>query len=95
MTDIRADAPVEVPFLFQQSQKRVGGSLGVSFVVHAAAVALFLFLANRHAIQNAATALFPETLPKDIVWLDSSDGPALMLVAQLETVFAAESSKPV
>ena len=70
MTDLRADAPAQVPFLFQQSQKRVGGSLGVSLLVHAVAIALFLYLANRSAIQSAATALFPDTLPKDIVWLD-------------------------
>jgi TonB family protein len=69
MTDIRADAPGQVPFLFQQSQKRVGGSLGISLLVHAGAIALFLYVANRPAVQSAATALFPE-LPKDIVWLD-------------------------
>ncbi|HTL00611.1 MAG TPA: energy transducer TonB [Vicinamibacterales bacterium] len=74
MTDIRADAPGEVPFLFQQSQKRVGGSMGVSLAVHAAVIALIIFFANRQAIQTAATALFPETLPKDIVWLDMN-GP--------------------
>ncbi len=74
MTDIRADAPAQVPFLFQQSQKRVGGSLGVSLAIHAAAIALFLFIANRPAVQSAATSLFPDALNKDIVWLDMA-GP--------------------
>jgi protein TonB len=73
MTDIRADAPAEVPFLFQQSQKRVGGSMGVSLVVHAVAIALFIYIANRPAVQNVVAAA-PDMLNKDIVWLDMA-GP--------------------
>ena len=62
MTDIRADAPGEVPFLFQQSQKRVGGSMGVSLAVHAAV----LFAnsktedAKKEAEQVKRTQLLPE-----------------------------------
>jgi TonB family protein len=70
MTDIRADAPAQVPFLFQHSQKRVGGSLGVSLLVHAAFIALAIFIANRPVVHQAATTLFPDSLNKDIVWLD-------------------------
>jgi len=70
MTDIRADAPPQVPFLFQQSQKRVSGSLGVSLLVHGVAIALAIFIANRPAVRQATTSLFPDSLNKDIVWLD-------------------------
>jgi protein TonB len=69
MTDIRADAPADVPFLFQQSQKRVGGSMGVSMVVHAIVIAGLLYVANRPVVQQAA-AMLPDVLNKDIVWLD-------------------------
>jgi protein TonB len=70
MTDIRADAPAQVPFLFEHSQKRVGGSLGVSLLVHGAAIALIIFIANRPAVQQATTSLFPDNLNKEIIWLD-------------------------
>ena len=70
MTDIRQDAPAQVPFLFQQSQKRVGSSMGVSLVVHAVVIALFIYIANHPTVQHVATALIPDVLPKDIVWLD-------------------------
>ena len=73
MTDLRADAPADVPFLFQHSQKRVGGSMGVSLVVHALAIALFVYIANRPVVQHAAT-IIPDILNKDIVWLDM-EGP--------------------
>lgn len=73
MTDLRANAPDNVPFMFQHSQKRVGGSMGVSVVVHALAISLFLYLANRHVAQTA-TAMLPDVLSKDIVWLDMA-GP--------------------
>jgi protein TonB len=68
MTDIRADAPVEVRFLFQDSQKRVSGALGVSVVFHAIAIALFVFFAIRPAAQ-AVVAVQDILNPKDIVWL--------------------------
>jgi periplasmic protein TonB len=70
MTDIRVDAPAEVRFLFQDSQKRVSGALGISLLVHGAAIALAIFIATRPYVQSAATAILPETTNKDIVWLD-------------------------
>ena len=60
MTDIRVDAPAEVRFLFQDSQKRVSGALGVSMVVHAVIIALVIFFAIRPAVQ--AVAAMPEVL---------------------------------
>jgi protein TonB len=73
MTDIRADAPTQLPFLFQQTQKRVGGSMGVSLLVHALVIGLFIYIANRPAAYHQA-AVPPDILNKDIVWLDM-EGP--------------------
>jgi protein TonB len=68
MTDIRADSPAEVRFLFQDSQKRVSGALGVSAVVHGVVIALVIFVALRPPAQLAAA--MPEILnTKDIIWL--------------------------
>ena len=68
MTDIRVDAPDEVRFLFQDSQKRVSRAVGVSALFHAVAIALFVFLAIRPAAH--AVVAMPEILnPKDIIWL--------------------------
>jgi periplasmic protein TonB len=67
MTEIRADAPT--PFLFQSSQRRVSGSLGVSALVHAVAFAVVIYLLNR-PVQHAAAPAFPNPLNTDIVWLD-------------------------
>ena len=69
MTDLRADAPADVRFLFQSSQKRVSGALGVSLLIHAAAIALAVFIATRPYVQSAVS-LFPDALNKDIIWLD-------------------------
>ena len=73
MNDIRADAPTQVRFLFEDSQKRVSGAFGVSFVIHVVAIALFIFIATRPYVQQAAS-LFPDAFNKDIVWL-SIPGP--------------------
>jgi len=70
MTDIRADAPAQVRFMFEHSQKRVGGALGVSLVVHILFFLLAVYIATRPYVQSAATSLFPDQLNKDIVWLD-------------------------
>ena len=68
MTDIRVDSPAEVRFLFQDSQKRVRGALGVSLVFHAVVISLVVFLAIRPAAQ--AAAVMPDILnTKDIIWL--------------------------
>ena len=69
MTDIRADAPGDVRFLFQGSQKRVGGALGVSFLVHVGAIALAILIATGPYVPSAKS-MFPESFNKDIVWLD-------------------------
>lgn len=70
MSDIRADAPGDLRFLFQDSPTRVSGALGVSFLVHVGAIALAMFIATGRYAQSAATSIFPEPANKDIVWLD-------------------------
>jgi protein TonB len=69
MTDIRAHAPAEVHFLFETSQKRVGGALGVSFLVHVVAIGLAIYIATRPYVQSPMSH-FLEPLNKDIIWLD-------------------------
>jgi protein TonB len=69
MTDIRADAPVQFRFLVEDSPRRVGGALGVSLLVHVAAIGLAIFIATRPYVPPSSS-LFPEPLNKDIVWLD-------------------------
>jgi periplasmic protein TonB len=66
--------PVEIPFLFEQQQKRMGPAVVVSFVSHLA-FALFLVLAIRYGTTNVTTAaLLPEQPNTNIIWL-SQPGP--------------------
>ncbi len=71
MTDIRADVPVDVRFLFQGAQRRFSGALGVSFLIHVVGIAILAFLATRPYVQS--TSMFPEPI-NGIVWL-ASPGP--------------------
>lgn len=65
--------PREVHFQFEQQQKRIGGALGVSVASHAAfLVAILLFI--RFAPERVTSAILPDRLPDDIVWL-SQPGP--------------------
>ena len=64
--------PVEVPFLFQQQNQRIGNALGVSVVTHIAVLGL-LFLASQLVPDQVYQAVLPDTLP-DIVWL-ADPGP--------------------
>ncbi len=66
--------PVEIPFLFEQQQKRMGPAVVVSFVSHLA-FALFLVLAIRYGTTSVTTAaLLPEQPNTNIIWL-SQPGP--------------------
>jgi periplasmic protein TonB len=65
--------PAEVHFQFEQQQKRIGGALGVSMASHAAfALAILLFI--RFVPERVQSAVLPDRLPDDIVWL-SQPGP--------------------
>ncbi len=66
--------PVEIPFLFEQQQKRMGPAVIVSFVSHLV-FALFLILAIRYGTTSVTTAaLLPEQPNTNIIWL-SQPGP--------------------
>lgn len=68
MSDLRVDAPAEVRFLFQQSQKRSAGALAVSLGIHGALFGLAIWVAMHPAVQNMTG--FVENYSKEIVWLD-------------------------
>ena len=66
--------PVEIPFLFEQQEKRLGPAFLVSLAYHVVMIALTLF-AIRYGTSNTATAaLLPEQLNTNIIWL-SQPGP--------------------
>jgi TonB family protein len=70
MSDLRADAPAEVRFLFQGAQnKRSAGAFGVSLAVHGAAFGLAMWLALNPTVRDTATQAFND-LNDQIVWLD-------------------------
>src|SRR5690348_7811524 len=60
--------PAEVHFQFEQQQKRIGGALGVSVLSHAG-VLLAILLFIRFAPERVTSAILPDRLPNDIVWL--------------------------
>ena len=68
MSDLRADAPAEVRFLFQESQKAVRRGVAMSLVVHVAMFGLAFWVA-RNADVAPSTQAFDE-LNDQIVWLD-------------------------
>jgi len=71
MSDIRAEGPPEVRFLFEGTQsKRSAGAVGASLLIHAAFIGLCVWVAlHPGQVRDAVTAA-PELLNKDIVWLD-------------------------
>jgi protein TonB len=69
MSDLRADAPAEVRFLFQESRKRSTGSLAISLGVHAAAFALAFWVASHPSVAPMTTQVL-EDFSDRIVWLD-------------------------
>jgi len=64
--------PVEVPFLFQQQDKRIGNALGASVAAHLAVLVL-VFLVSRLVPEQVYEAVLPDSLP-NIVWL-TEPGP--------------------
>jgi TonB family protein len=70
MSNLRADAPAEVRFLFQDTQnKRSAGAFAVSLGVHVAMAGLAVWLAMNPTVRNTATQAL-DTLNDQIVWLD-------------------------
>ena len=70
MSDLRADAPAEVRFLFQDARnKRSAGAFAVSLGVHAGMFALVIWLAMNPSVRDTATQAFND-LNDQIIWLD-------------------------
>ncbi|HEY6360777.1 MAG TPA: TonB family protein [Vicinamibacterales bacterium] len=67
------DGPVEVRFLFEQQEKRLGGALGASVLSHVAFVAIALLIAN-FLPERTGEAILPDVVNRDIVWL-TDPGP--------------------
>jgi TonB family protein len=65
--------PAEVPFLFEQQQKRIGNAIGISVVTHLALVGLIL-LVGALLPKRVYQSILPDRLPDSIVWL-SQPGP--------------------
>jgi TonB family protein len=66
--------PVEVPFLFEQQQKRLGPAFVASLAYHLVMFAL-LFLAIKYSPKPVTTAaVLPDQAPSGIIWL-SEPGP--------------------
>jgi periplasmic protein TonB len=66
--------PVDVPFLFEQQQKRIAPALAVSFGSHVLMAGLIFLLVKYSPAGQAISGLLPEDLSQDIVWL-SDPGP--------------------
>lgn len=62
--------PEDVPFLFEQQQKRIGPSVGVSFVSHVVAITLALLIARYSPAVVQTVMPERQALLKDIIWLN-------------------------
>jgi periplasmic protein TonB len=69
MSDLRANAPAEVRFLFQDTQKRSAGALAISLGIHGAVFALAVWVAMHPSVAPIATHAL-DKLNDQIVWLD-------------------------
>src|SRR5438093_5710734 len=65
--------PVDVPFLLEQQQKRLGPAFVASFVYHVIMV-IAMFLAIRYGTHAAGAVFLPEQPNNQIIWL-SQPGP--------------------
>jgi periplasmic protein TonB len=70
MSDLRVNAPAEVRFLFEKSQKRSAGALGVSLGIHGAMFALAVWVAMNPSVVRKNVP-FVEKVSNEIVWLDT------------------------
>jgi len=69
MSDLRANGPADVRFLFQESRRRSTGALAVSLGIHGAMFALAIWVAM-HPSVAPATMQALDSLNDQIVWLD-------------------------
>src|SRR5262249_10902660 len=61
--------PVEVSFLFEQRERRLGGAVAASFASHLAMGVLFLLVIKYGSSSSYRAAVLPEDAPQEIVWL--------------------------
>jgi protein TonB len=66
--------PVEVPFLFEQQQKRLGPAFVASLVYHVVMIALVILAIKYGSRPTTTAAVLPEQPPSGIIWL-SEPGP--------------------
>jgi periplasmic protein TonB len=64
------DHPVDVPFLFEQQQKRIGPAALASLAYHALMVGLLLFAIRYSASTSTQAATLPEHPNNNIIWLN-------------------------
>lgn len=61
--------PIEVSFLFEQRQKRLGGAFMASFASHVAMGVLALLIVRYGGDLSHAAPILPEDAPHEIIWL--------------------------
>src|SRR5581483_2909358 len=62
--------PVEVPFQFEQQQKRIGPAALASFAYHVAMIAALLFAIRFSETHPTQQAILPEHPNANIIWLN-------------------------
>jgi periplasmic protein TonB len=71
---IEGDHPVDVPFLLEQQQKRVGPAVAASLAYHVVATIAIILLIRYSPAPTVTAALLPEKPNSNIVWLQQ-EGP--------------------
>ena len=66
--------PIEIPFLFEQQQKRIGPAVLASFAYHVFMLGLTLFMIRYGTHNTTSAALLPDQPNANIIWL-SQPGP--------------------
>src|SRR6476619_6984935 len=67
---VEGQHPTEIPFLFEQSQKRLAPAAVASLVWHLAFGIFIIFLIRSGSAANNPVAVLPEQVPSNIVWLN-------------------------
>jgi protein TonB len=67
---VEGEHPVEVPFLFEQQEKRLGPAFAASFVYHVVMFGLLLLAVRYSARTSTTAAVLPEQLNANIIWLN-------------------------
>ncbi len=71
---LEGDHPVDVPFLFEQQQKRIGPAFVASLVYHIAMFVVAILAVRYSSRTTSAAPMLPEQPNKDIIWL-TQPGP--------------------